>query len=79
MRLTIYPYLPLIPDLAILRDHGGRPQWFCRCLALGWRARESGGASSAYYYDKYHHRRLPLLLHRFFNNLQTSLPCGHRT
>ncbi len=34
---TIYLYLPLIPDLAILRDHGGRPQWFYRYLALGWR------------------------------------------
>lgn len=33
---TIYLYLPLIPDLAILRDHGGKYTWFYRILALGW-------------------------------------------
>jgi molybdopterin-containing oxidoreductase family membrane subunit len=33
---TIYLYLPLIPDIAILRDH--LPKWngFYRVLALGW-------------------------------------------
>ena len=37
---TIYLYLPLIPDMAILRDHGGRYLWFYRLLALGWRGTE---------------------------------------
>ncbi|MBI4605290.1 MAG: polysulfide reductase NrfD, partial [Planctomycetes bacterium] len=34
---TIYLYLPLIPDLAILRDRGARPAWLYRRLALGYR------------------------------------------
>jgi molybdopterin-containing oxidoreductase family membrane subunit len=34
---TIYLYLPLIPDLAILRDYGTKRVWFYRLLALGWR------------------------------------------
>lgn len=34
---TIYLYLPLIPDLAIVRDRGaGRWKWFYRILALGY-------------------------------------------
>lgn len=33
---TTYLYLPLIPDIAILRDHLGRRRWFYRILALGW-------------------------------------------
>lgn len=33
---TIYLYLPLIPDIAILRDHTNRFPWFYRILALGW-------------------------------------------
>jgi molybdopterin-containing oxidoreductase family membrane subunit len=37
---SIYLYLPLIPDIAILRDHGGRYQRFYRILALGWRGTE---------------------------------------
>lgn len=37
---TIYLYLPLIPDLAILRDYGGKYVWFYRLLALGWRGTE---------------------------------------
>jgi molybdopterin-containing oxidoreductase family membrane subunit len=28
--------LPLIPDIAILRDHAGKFHWFYRILALGW-------------------------------------------
>ena len=32
----VYLYLPLIPDIAILRDHAGRRRWFYRILALGW-------------------------------------------
>jgi Ni/Fe-hydrogenase subunit HybB-like protein len=35
---TIYLYLPLIPDIAILRDHGARPAFLYRWLGLGWRA-----------------------------------------
>ena len=35
---TIYLYLPLIPDIAILRDHGARPTFLYRWLGLGWRA-----------------------------------------
>ncbi|MFQ5723012.1 MAG: NrfD/PsrC family molybdoenzyme membrane anchor subunit [Terriglobia bacterium] len=37
---TIYLYLPLIPDLAILRDHAGKYTWLYRVLALGWRGSE---------------------------------------
>ena len=37
---SIYLYLPLIPDIAILRDNGGRYQWFYRMLALGWKGTE---------------------------------------
>ena len=37
---SIYLYLPLIPDLAILRDHAGKYTRFYRLLALGWRGTE---------------------------------------
>lgn len=37
---SIYLYLPLIPDIAILRDYGGKYIWFYRALALGWRGTE---------------------------------------
>jgi len=33
---TLYLYLPLIPDIAILRDSVPRRRWFYRLLALGW-------------------------------------------
>jgi molybdopterin-containing oxidoreductase family membrane subunit len=33
---SIYLYLPLIPDIALLRDYGGRWKWFYRIFALGW-------------------------------------------
>ena len=33
---TLYLYLPLIPDIAILRDHTNKRHWFYRLLALGW-------------------------------------------
>jgi molybdopterin-containing oxidoreductase family membrane subunit len=33
---TIYLYLPLIPDIAILRDHTNSHHWLYRTLALGW-------------------------------------------
>jgi molybdopterin-containing oxidoreductase family membrane subunit len=34
---TIYLYLPLIPDIAILRDTVKKRQWLYRTLALGWK------------------------------------------
>lgn len=37
---TIYLYLPLIPDIAMLRDHGAGPAWLYRFLAAGWRGTE---------------------------------------
>jgi molybdopterin-containing oxidoreductase family membrane subunit len=37
---SIYLFLPLIPDIALLRDHAGKWQWFYRIFALGWRATE---------------------------------------
>jgi Ni/Fe-hydrogenase subunit HybB-like protein len=33
---SIYLYLPLIPDIAILRDHTNKRRWLYRTLALGW-------------------------------------------
>jgi len=33
---TLYLYLPLIPDIAILRDHTSKRRWLYRLLALGW-------------------------------------------
>ncbi len=33
---SIYLYLPLIPDIAILRDHGKKYTRFYRLLAIGW-------------------------------------------
>jgi len=36
----IYLYLPLIPDMALLRDRGRKHQWFYRLLALGWSGTE---------------------------------------
>ena len=36
MGSVTYLYLPLIPDLAILRDRSPRLRWFYRALALGW-------------------------------------------
>ncbi len=37
---TIYLYLPLIPDVAILRDRIPSRRWFYRILALGWTGTE---------------------------------------
>jgi len=37
---SIYLYLPLIPDIAILRDHAGKWNGFYRTLALGWHGTE---------------------------------------
>jgi molybdopterin-containing oxidoreductase family membrane subunit len=33
---TVYLYLPLIPDIAILRDRGTKPRWLYEFLAWGW-------------------------------------------
>ena len=37
---SIYLYLPLIPDIALLRDYGGKRKWFYRIFALGWTGTE---------------------------------------
>jgi molybdopterin-containing oxidoreductase family membrane subunit len=37
---SIYLFLPLIPDIALLRDYAGKWQWFYRIFALGWRGTE---------------------------------------
>ncbi len=37
---SIYLYLPLIPDIALLRDRNGKRKWFYRILALGWKGTE---------------------------------------
>jgi molybdopterin-containing oxidoreductase family membrane subunit len=36
MASTVYLYIPMIPDIALLRDRGVRPRWFYRFLAWGW-------------------------------------------
>lgn len=33
---TTYLYLPLIPDIAIMRDHTNKWHWFYTIMALGW-------------------------------------------
>ncbi len=33
---TVYLYVPMIPDIARMRDRGVRPQWLYRVLAWGW-------------------------------------------
>jgi Ni/Fe-hydrogenase subunit HybB-like protein len=37
---TIYLFLPLIPDIAILRDKVKKWRWFYRLLSLGWQGTE---------------------------------------
>ncbi|HSF15503.1 MAG TPA: NrfD/PsrC family molybdoenzyme membrane anchor subunit [Vicinamibacteria bacterium] len=37
---TLYLFLPLIPDIAILRDHYPGRRWLYRLLALGWTGTE---------------------------------------
>jgi len=37
---TVYLYLPLIPDIAILRDRGVRPRWLYEFLSWGWQGTE---------------------------------------
>lgn len=36
MASTVYLYIPMIPDIALLRDRGARPHWFYTFLAWGW-------------------------------------------
>jgi molybdopterin-containing oxidoreductase family membrane subunit len=36
MASTVYLYIPMIPDIALLRDRGARPQWLYRFLAWNW-------------------------------------------
>ena len=38
---SISLYLALIPDIALLRDLGGKREWFYRILSLGWTGTES--------------------------------------
>ncbi len=33
---TVYLFLPLIPDIAMLRDRGTRPRWLYEFMAWGW-------------------------------------------
>jgi molybdopterin-containing oxidoreductase family membrane subunit len=37
---TVYLYVPMIPDIAILRDRGTRPHWLYKFLAWGWQGTE---------------------------------------
>ena len=37
---TVYLYLPMIPDVAKLRDRGGKLTWFYTFLAWGWHGTE---------------------------------------
>jgi len=37
---TVYLYLPMIPDIAILRDRGVRPRWLYQFLSWGWQGTE---------------------------------------
>jgi len=37
---TVYLYLPLIPDIALLRDRGARPRWFYQFASWGWQGTE---------------------------------------
>ena len=36
MASTVYLYIPMIPDIALLRDRGVRPRWLYTFLAWGW-------------------------------------------
>ena len=36
MASTVYLYIPMIPDIALLRDRGVRPRWLYAFLAWGW-------------------------------------------
>ena len=36
MASTVYLYIPMIPDIALLRDRGVKPHWLYTFLAWGW-------------------------------------------
>jgi Ni/Fe-hydrogenase subunit HybB-like protein len=36
MASTVYLYIPMIPDIALLRDRGASPHWLYAFLAWGW-------------------------------------------
>jgi len=36
MASTVYLFIPMIPDIALLRDRGVWPHWFYRFLSWGW-------------------------------------------
>jgi Ni/Fe-hydrogenase subunit HybB-like protein len=36
MASTVYLFIPMIPDIALLRDRGARPRWLYEFLAWGW-------------------------------------------
>jgi len=36
MASTVYLYIPMIPDIALLRDRGARPRWLYAFMAWGW-------------------------------------------
>lgn len=36
MASTVYLYIPMIPDIALLRDRGARPHWLYAFMAWGW-------------------------------------------
>jgi len=37
MASTVYLFIPMIPDIALLRDRGVRPRWLYAFLSWGWR------------------------------------------
>jgi Ni/Fe-hydrogenase subunit HybB-like protein len=37
MASTVYLFIPMIPDIALLRDRGTRPRWLYNFLSWGWR------------------------------------------
>ncbi len=37
---TVYLFIPMIPDIAILRDRGVKPQWLYKFLSWGWTGTE---------------------------------------
>jgi len=37
MASTVYLFIPMIPDIAMLRDRGVRPRWLYAFLSWGWR------------------------------------------
>ncbi len=40
MASTVYLYIPMIPDIAVLRDRGASPRWLYAFLSWGWQGTE---------------------------------------